>query len=417
MQDINGIMSPDPKQPETEADIRKLLHELRGHQVELKLQNDELSRAGEEIRFLLAEFTDLYNFAPLGYLTVGTDGIIQRCNLAATTMLDTVSSRLPGQPLRRFVDKSSRRGFDTLMGHLEAAGDGHAKSGEIILRRNAKPPVHAQINALFVKQQQIFRVTLTDISSLKKLEAERDRQALRIRGLSHRLVAIQEAERRTLGTELHDRTSGNLAALDLLVRDLAEQLPEPLAGRLAPRIEDIRALLLETTCSIRDISSSIRPAILDHAGLIPALEEYTAKFAKIHNIKVELKTTLNRQIDPELGAAIFRIVQEALTNCAKHSHASTVRIALSSPASKIALSVADDGHGFLPESLFGPGAEPGLGILSMKERAEFLGGQFTLKSTPGKGTRIQFDVRRTKEQQMQERRSGDRRAPLPPPAE
>lgn len=404
---------PDTADP----DIQRLLHELQVHQVELELQNRQLCNAGEQIKSLLDEFTDLYDFAPLGYLTLGRDGIIKRANLAAAKMLDTDRTRLAGQTLMHCIAPESRHAFGVFLTRLAAAEDSHVDSCEITLRRNAHPPVHVQVNAITTEAKQAFRVTLTDISAIRKLEAERDRQAQRIRDLSHRLVALQEAERRTLGTELHDRTSGNLAALDLLLRDLAGRLPQPLAGDLTPVFDDIQALLLETTRSIREISTDIRPAMLDHAGLIPALEEYATKFTRIHGIQVKVTTTTERRLALDLESVLFRIVQEALTNCAKHSYARTVRIALTSPANRIVLSIVDDGYGFLPETLFDPGAEPGLGILSMKERAEFAGGEFALKSSPGKGTQISVKFTQTPENPVWQPRLGDRRKSLETPEE
>lgn len=364
-----------------------------------------------------AESCDFYDTASVGFLNVRRDGIIENANPAASRMLDIHRAPISEKTLMSFVEANSRRDYIAFLSRLKDAPDDHADSCEIALRRHALPPIHVQLNAVVSEDKQTFRMVMTDISKVKQLEAKREEQWLHIRQLSRRLVALQETERRTLGTELHDRTSGNLAALDLMLQDLAGLLPEPLADELATRLEDIKALLIETTSSIREISSNIRPALLDHFGFVPAIEEYASKFSKIHGIDVDLSVLTDRRFDPELESVLFRIAQEALTNCAKHSHAGTVRIALSAPDSKIVLSIIDDGYGFLPESLFTPAATPGLGILSMKERAEFAGGQFSIKSKPGKGTAIKVEFKRTKENPAWLPRKGDRRKSGEKPAD
>lgn len=381
----------------------------RAAQIESSLPDDEPGCDTPSFCHLAAESCDFYDTAPVGFLTLCRDGSIESANPAASRMLDLRRALMPGKTLMSFVDGASRRDCGCFMTRLKEGPEGHADSCELLLRRHALPPIHVQLNAVVTEDRQTFRMVMTDISKLKQLEAKREEQWLRIRQLSRRLVAIQETERRTLGTELHDRTSGNLAALDLMLQDFAGRLPEPLPDELASRLEDIKALLVETTCSIREISSNIRPALLDHFGFVPAIEEYVAKFSKIHGIDVELSVLTDQRFDPELESVLFRIAQEALTNCAKHSHAGTVRIVLNAPDGKIVLSISDDGYGFLPESLFAPAAMPGLGILSMKERAEFAGGRFSIKSKPGKGTSIRVEFKRTRENPAWLPRNGDRR--------
>ena len=392
-----------------EADVEKLLHELQVHQIELELQNDELISATAQINFLLTEFSDLFDFAPIGYFTIGRDGVIKRANLTGASLFGAERAGLIGQAFRNFIGKESRRTFAVLLSRLETMADGDSDSCEVAIPRAGRSPTFVQINAVVSEARQTYRMVAIDISECKDLESERIKQLRRIKDLSHKLVALQEMERHALGTELHDRTSGSLAALDLLLKDLCERMPEPVASLLTPQIEDIQALLQETSRSIRDISADIRPALLDHGGLIPALREYASRFGKRTGIDVEVRSEIERRMDPELESVLFRIAQEAMTNCAKHAHARTVKLTLNGTSNKVVLNIVDDGHGFLPESLFEPGAEPGLGIVSMQERAEFSGGKFNLKSIPGKGTRISVEFERTSANPIWARRESDGR--------
>ena len=156
---------------------------------------------------------------------------------------------------------------------------------------------------------------------------------------------------------------------------------------------DVRALIEDTTASIREICSDLRPPVLDYAGLFAALESYAKQFQR--------RTTMAVRIDcphPELRLApaqesvLFRIAQEALTNCAKHSRAKSILVSLSQESPAIVLAISDDGVGFDPASLGKTTHTSGLGVLTMREMAEFAGGKFILESTPGGGTRIKVEI-------------------------
>lgn len=237
--------------------------------------------------------------------------------------------------------------------------------------------------------------TVQDVTERRLLELERSKQLGHVAELSRRLVMVQERERRRLASELHERASPNLAALQLTFSNLASALPPDVLAEVEPLLDDIRGLLADTTSGIREISTEMRPATLDHAGLLPALQDYTYLFSQRSGIEVELTIDdFDVQLAPELQSVLFRIVQEALTNCAKHASAGCVRISLAQDGTALELRIADDGVGFEPSKLTEPGSALGLGLITMRERAEFVGGRFSLSSYPGKGTeiRISFDL-------------------------
>jgi signal transduction histidine kinase len=133
--------------------------------------------------------------------------------------------------------------------------------------------------------------------------------------------------------------------------------------------------------------------VLDYAGLAAALESYAKQFHRRTNIAVRIDCAHPAvRLAPALESALFRIVQEALTNCAKHSRAKSVVVALGLDALPLVLMVSDDGIGFDPALLGKTSHTSGLGILTMKEMAEFSDGQFTIESTPGQGTRIRVEI-------------------------
>jgi PAS domain S-box-containing protein len=231
--------------------------------------------------------------------------------------------------------------------------------------------------------------------AVKQDITERKQAEEKMEALSRQQVVVQESARRRLSGELHDRTSPNLAAigvnLDIITAIMAdEQSPIPV---LSARLDDVRALIEDTTASIREICSDLRPPILDYAGLAAALESYVKQFHRRTSIAVRIDCAHPAvRLAPALESVLFRVVQEALTNCAKHSRAKSIVIRLSLEGQPVALTVSDDGIGFDPDLLGKTSHTSGLGILNMREMSEFSGGQFTLESIPGKGTRIKVEI-------------------------
>jgi PAS domain S-box-containing protein len=239
--------------------------------------------------------------------------------------------------------------------------------------------------------------TVQDITARKRLELERTAQHGHLAELSRRLVEIQERERRQLAGELHDRASPNLAALQLTVSNLTSALPPDVLAAVEPLLDDINALLADTTTGIREISTELRPAILDYAGLLPALQDYAEQFRRRSGIAVTLDSEeCDMPLSADLQSVLFRIVQEALTNCAKHASAGSIRIRLSHDERELTMSIVDNGVGFDPMLLIEPGSLAGLGLITMRERAEFAGGRFSIASRRGEGTevRVSFDRHR-----------------------
>lgn len=235
--------------------------------------------------------------------------------------------------------------------------------------------------------------TVQDITERRNLEEQRDADAVRLAELSRHVVAVQEEERRRLASELHDRTSPNLSAammnLGMIATDLPPQMPHGLESRLA----DTRALLADTIAGIRDVCADLRPATLDYAGLSHALREYAEQASRRtgFSVKVAIEEPSAR-LNAEAETMLFRIAQEALTNCAKHAKASAVGIELSYRNPHTVLTISDNGAGFDSSLLGQSGHRPGLGLLTMRERVEFAGGKFSLESAPGKGTRITVEI-------------------------
>jgi len=229
---------------------------------------------------------------------------------------------------------------------------------------------------------------ISDISEQKQLELERTSAAKRLEELSRHLVSTQEEIRRRLSGELHDRTSPNLAAIDINMKTIAAKLPRAHPTDLDDLLEDTRALIADTTASIRDFCAEIRSPLLDYAGLSTALYDYVQQFAKRTGIAVQFDCTNQEfRLSENVESLLFRIAQEALTNSMKHARATSIRVTLKSDSAHIALAITDNGAG-LDLGQLGRSGSIGLGIINMREMAEVAGGKFTIESALNSGTHI-----------------------------
>src|SRR5882762_3139558 len=231
----------------------------------------------------------------------------------------------------------------------------------------------------------------TDITERRNSEAALRAAADNLQALTRRLVEAEEAERRRIARELHDRVGQNLSALNINL-DLA--LDAAGASPLRQRIEDSVSLVDATLQSIESVMAELRPPLLDEYGLGAALGWYAEEFSRRTGIAVALrdgKDAAAADLRPEAAVALFRIAQEALNNVAKHAGARQVRIELACEAEEIVIRVADDGAGFDPAA-----AARGKrwGMKTMRERAEAAGGRLEVDSAPGEGTIVRASVRR-----------------------
>ncbi len=229
------------------------------------------------------------------------------------------------------------------------------------------------------------------VATRSRLERERIEHAEHVAELSRRAMLSQEEERRRMARELHDRTSANLAAIQLNLKAV-ERSVLPTAPEEQDLLHETGQLLGDTIISIREFCAELRPALLDYAGLEEAIRSLAAQFERRTGIAAEVdhRGGLSGRLPPAVEADVFRIVQEALLNCAKHSQANRVRIVVSERGGHFSVEVADDGAGFDPTALGQGGRKVGQGLLNMHDRAVLAGGRLTIDSSAGAGTRISF---------------------------
>ncbi|HET8840601.1 MAG TPA: sensor histidine kinase [Ktedonobacteraceae bacterium] len=205
------------------------------------------------------------------------------------------------------------------------------------------------------------------------------------------IINAQEEERKRIARELHDETSQVLTSLLISLAILEESIQTDEARQ---RIADTRALAHRTLRAIRSLSIDLRPSALDDLGLLPALRWYIKEYQQKCPIEVDFHASgLKERLSSEMETALYRIVQECLTNTARHSNARKVTVTLKEEAGAVCGTIIDDGEGFDYEALLKtPGQERGLGLAGMQERAVLLNGELHISSTPGQGTRVEVCI-------------------------
>ncbi len=205
------------------------------------------------------------------------------------------------------------------------------------------------------------------------------------------ILRAQEQERKRIARELHDETSQVLTSLLISLALLEESVQ---TEDVRKRVADIRTLAHQTLRAVRNLSIDLRPSALDDLGLLPALRWYIKEYQQKCGIEVEFGASgFRERLPPEMETAIYRIIQESLTNTAKHAHARHVWIQLSEDGARVHARIRDDGQGFDAQAVLRtPWQDRGLGLSGMMERASLLDGTVEITSQPGAGASIEMRI-------------------------
>lgn len=352
----------------------------------------ERKLAGEQLRKL----SRVAEQAPLSIVITDLEGTIEYTNPYFTDKTGYCAHEVLGHNPRLLKSGQTppevyQELWQTLGAQRVWRGELHnrKKNGDVFVERAVIAPVlnpAGQVTHYVALQE--------DITEDKKREQNRLNLSVRIEELSRRLVRAQEDTRLRFSQELHDRTSPNLAALRINLDIIAHTQPQsPNTQDFADRIDDTRALIEDTTMSIREICAGLHPPAIERGGLFGVVQSFAQQFAKRTAIQVHVSCPHGEiRLPADLELLLFRVVQEALTNCAKHAEAHSAEVRLQLDSQPLMLTISDDGCGFDLEKMHHSTHRVGLGLLNMRETVEFAGGSFRLESAVGRGTRIYVEV-------------------------
>ena len=561
-----------PQTPITATDTAslstlRLIHELRVHQVELELQNEELKRSKAEAEYYLEKHTALYDFAPVGYFTLSAEGLITQANITGAGLVGIERTKLIGQSFLRLVSPVLQPSFQDFLQQVFAGPSKRSADFELVTGSIEQPPCQVNIKAKRLPNGQDCQVVVVNITERKRAETalvhskallstliaqaplgifvigasfclqqinpaalpvfraahpligrdfaevlhlvwsraaahpiiekvlERFRHTLKtgapylspdlahhrcydhhkqvyewqiqrvtlpsgdmgvvcffnnvterlraqqatqrlnlvtganaqlkqeivrrkavekaltkserktqkhledarllqekLRQVSHKIIRMQELQRKEISTELHDGISQLLVGINVHLATFAKKAeiePKIIPEGLAP----VYKLLTKSVHVLHHFARELRPAMLDELGLIPALRSYLDDFPKQKGLKIDFTATCElNELDTDRRTVLYRVAQEALTNIARHAQSTEVRISVTKARGQVTLVIADDGIAFDVQKIASKDWINRLGLSSMRERVEMVGGRFTVTSTAGIGTTIRAVV-------------------------
>lgn len=321
-----------------------------------------------------------------GALTLTADKVVLYANQCFAKMVKCPLERVVGGSFRRFLSAEDRAALRGLLKRTRRSGS----QVQVLLRAGDGSQLPAQISVCRLAQngakRASFGLVVTDMTAARRTEEL-------LRALTHQVVQAQEVERGRLALELHDHVTQLLCAVLFRSRALAERLSTR-DGPAKQEATKLCALLGATAEEVERISRGLRPSVLEQLGLAAALRAASRKFAVRTGVSVKLVCgPLTTPVPADTELALYRILQEALTNVEQHARARHVTVDLSQRGAFTRLVIKDDGFGFdLDAHLARRKRASGLGLIGMRERAAYLGGVLDVKSARRAGTRIEVRI-------------------------
>jgi PAS domain S-box-containing protein len=328
-------------------------------------------------------------------VVVSVDGKIKDINKATCELLEYSEDELVGRDIHLIIPEEeeilSSSGFLSILGQSTLVN----REIKYLAKSGKRIPMLFSAAVLKSKEEKVEGVVCIarDITERKHIEEALRRSEGELRFLSSQLLKAQEEERRRLSIELHDELGQDLMVLKLKMRAIQERMHDESVS-LKGECDEVISYINEVAENVRRISRDLSPSILEDLGLTAAIRWLVEAFSKHSNIESLLDMTdIDNLFSHEGQITIYRIIQECLTNVAKHSHATSAAISIKKMDEDVIFTIEDDGKGFHMQEAFmrDPGMK-GLGLATMHERIRMLGGSIYIMSDEGTGTKIFFSI-------------------------
>jgi len=342
-----------------------------------------LKENDEQLRHMVQSVRD-------AIVTVNSNRSVVLFNHAAEKMFGILAEEAIGVEIGQVLSRCLRHAqLMNLMRYLDEgwrSPAGLILLGILVLLRDEREfPVELSLSTTMFRGEVLLTVVFRDLTERQRAERELLETNHQLQELSASLQNVREEERARIARELHDELGQFLTGIRMEVSWIGGRL-RPEQQVLIDKVGSIKGQIDQTIASVRRISSELRPLVLDDLGFAAAAGWYVDQFSMRTGLPVSLVLPHD---DPEWGdavaTALFRVLQESLTNIARHAAATKVEVQLLSRGGGWVLSIRDDGVGFVPDS----GRPGGLGLIGMRERVQILGGSFSLKTAPGEGALIE----------------------------
>lgn len=354
-----------------EDQLKKFNEEL---EVQVNKKTAEIRASEEKYRTIVEQASD-------GIFISAPDLSILDANNSGCSMLGYTKEELQKLKFTELIDPENLKNHPIMHKDLST---GNTVINERKLIRKDGSEISAEITAKLLSNGK-YQTTIRDITEQKKAKDELEKSYKEIRQLSEHLQNIREEERISIAREIHDELGQQLTVLKMDIYWLKKKLDKS-DEETEKRINDLLKLADSTINSVRKISSELRPGLLDDLGLVATMEWQLSEFEKHSGIKTTFNVEESEILLPDrFKSGLFRIFQESLTNVARHANAKKVIVNLRQEQGKVLLYIEDNGKGFNKNKT---ADKRTLGILGMKERTEMMGGEYEIKSIPGKGTTV-----------------------------
>jgi PAS domain S-box-containing protein len=369
-------------------ELRRLNAELQAEIAERKRVEEALRRSEQELRVIADNVPALFSY-------VDADGYYRFVNKRYEEWFGIPRTEVIGKQYKQVLGEATH---ELIKDRVEAALSGQRTRYEDALpyARGGTRWVMADYVPDADDQGKVrgFFALVTDITERKRAEEAVEKHRKDLQSLSAQLINAQEAERKRISQELHDQMGQALTAMSINLAAIGKELPSDLAPTIRERLAETSTLADQTLEQVRELSLDLRPSMLDDLGLVPTLRWYVNRYAKRLDIEVELEVIdLKERLPAEMETVLYRAVQEALTNVARHGQANKVRIHLERAKSQVSAFIEDNGQGFEAEEVARRTApERGIGLLGIRERVISQGGRFSIQSRPGQGTRLSLEI-------------------------
>jgi PAS domain S-box-containing protein len=312
-------------------------------------------------------------------------------NAAAEQVFGVPQADALGSPLDRFIPQRYRAAHDQHMKNFGETGTSSRRMGHqrIVagLRANGEEfPIDASISQITERGKHFFTVILRDVT--ERVRAERALRDSReeIKEMALAANSVREQEKSRIARELHDELGQALTALKIDVVWMKQNLSAS-KSELAGKLTEMQSLVDGTVAATRRISSDLRPLILDDLGLAAAAEWLVQNFTRRTGVACELAIAPDVEIGEPHATGVFRVLQETLTNIARHAEATQVEVNLGREDGRLVLHVQDNGRGFDASA---PRKQGSFGLMGIRERAALLGGEVVIESASGNGTLVEL---------------------------
>jgi PAS domain S-box-containing protein len=354
----------------------------------------ERARAEEMLARGEARLRGILDSAMDAIITVDESQHIVLFNAAAEQVFGCPREQALGAPLSWFIPERFRAEHEQHVRRFGETGTSSRRMGAQLivkgLRRSGEEfPIDASISQTEESGRKFYTVILRDVTERVRAEAALERSKEELRELGSLSQSLREREKSQVARELHDELAQALTALKMDVTWIAERLA-PAEKGVSEKLSGVLAMLDSTVAATRRIAADLRPLLLDDLGLVAAVEWLVQNFIERTGIACELAMgSQDLDLREPHASAVFRIVQESLTNAARHARPTRVEVTLQRSGNAVHLKVRDDGRGFSMTDRRKPKT---FGLMGLRERAALLGGETRIQSEPGRGTSIEATI-------------------------